>query len=48
MIFELPPLPYQLNALEPYISEQTMSYHYSKHHKAYIDNLNKLINRLHA
>lgn len=43
MIFELPPLPYQLNALEPYISEQTMSYHYGKHHKAYIDNLNKLI-----
>lgn len=43
MIFDLPPLPYQLNALEPYISEQTMSYHYGKHHKAYIDNLNKLI-----
>lgn len=43
MIFELPLLPYQLNALEPYISEQTMSYHYGKHHKAYIDNLNKLI-----
>ncbi|MBQ8436953.1 MAG: superoxide dismutase [Alphaproteobacteria bacterium] len=43
MIFELPPLPYQLNALEPYISEQTMSYHYGKHHQAYIDNLNKLI-----
>ena len=41
MIFELPLLPYQLNALEPYISEQTMSYHYGKHHKAYIDNLNK-------
>ena len=43
MIFDLPPLPYQLNALEPYISESTMEYHYGKHHKAYVDNLNKLI-----
>ncbi len=40
--FELPPLPYALNALEPYISENTLSFHYGKHHKAYIDNLNKL------
>ena len=43
MIFDLPPLPYQLNALEPYISESTMEYHYGKHHKAYVANLNKLI-----
>ncbi|MDR1740204.1 MAG: superoxide dismutase [Bacteroidales bacterium] len=40
--FELPPLPYALNALEPYISENTLSFHYGKHHKAYVDNLNKL------
>ncbi|MDR1974715.1 MAG: superoxide dismutase [Bacteroidales bacterium] len=40
--FELPPLPYALNALEPFISEKTLSFHYGKHHKAYVDNLNKL------
>ncbi|MDR0618531.1 MAG: superoxide dismutase [Bacteroidales bacterium] len=40
--FELPPLPYALNALEPYISEKTLEFHYGKHHKAYVDNLNKL------
>lgn len=40
--FELPPLPYAENALEPYISAQTISYHYGKHHKTYVDNLNKL------
>lgn len=40
--FELPPLPYAENALEPYVSAQTISFHYGKHHKAYIDNLNKL------
>lgn len=43
MAFELPPLPYELNALEPYISERTLSFHYGKHHKAYIDKLNELI-----
>ena len=43
MSFDLPPLPYPMDALAPYISEQTMSYHYGKHHKAYVDNLNKLI-----
>ena len=42
-MFDLPPLDYDLNALEPYISEQTMDLHYNKHHRAYIDNLNKLI-----
>jgi Fe-Mn family superoxide dismutase len=39
----LPPLPYAADALEPVISANTISYHYGKHHKAYIDNLNKLI-----
>jgi len=39
----LPPLPYAENALEPVISAKTMSFHYGKHHKAYVDNLNKLI-----
>lgn len=43
MVFELPKLPYAMNALEPYISERTMEFHYGKHHKAYVDNLNKLI-----
>jgi Fe-Mn family superoxide dismutase len=39
----LPPLPYAENALEPIISAKTLSFHYGKHHKAYVDNLNKLI-----
>lgn len=39
----LPPLPYADNALEPVISANTISFHYGKHHKAYVDNLNKLI-----
>ncbi|MCB2147308.1 MAG: superoxide dismutase [Deltaproteobacteria bacterium] len=39
----LPPLPYAQNALEPYISAETMSYHYGKHHAAYVNNLNTLI-----
>ena len=41
--FQLPPLPYAENALEPSISARTMSLHYGKHHKGYVDNLNKLI-----
>ena len=41
--FVLPPLPYAENALEPVISGRTISFHYGKHHKAYIDNLNKVI-----
>jgi len=41
--FQLPALPYAQNALEPYISARTMSFHYGKHHQAYIDTLNKLI-----
>jgi Fe-Mn family superoxide dismutase len=39
----LPPLPYADNALEPIISANTLSFHYGKHHKAYADNLNKLV-----
>ncbi len=40
MKFELPELPYAMNALEPNISAKTLQYHYGKHHKAYIDKLN--------
>lgn len=43
MNFELPKLPYALDALQPYISQETLEYHYGKHHKAYVDNLNKLV-----
>jgi Fe-Mn family superoxide dismutase len=39
----LPSLPYADNALDPVISARTISFHYGKHHKAYVDNLNKLI-----
>jgi Fe-Mn family superoxide dismutase len=41
--FELPSLPYGENALEPYVSAKTINFHYGKHHRAYVDNLNKLI-----
>jgi Fe-Mn family superoxide dismutase len=41
--FELPSLPYAYEALEPYMSAETLHYHHDKHHKAYVDNLNKLI-----
>lgn len=43
MAFELPPLPYGMNALEPHISEETLEYHYGKHHRAYVSKLNALI-----
>ena len=43
MAFELPELPYPLNALEPYISQETLEYHHGKHHKAYVNKLNELI-----
>ncbi len=43
MSFELPALPYAKNALEPYISEKTLEFHYGKHHQAYVNNLNNLI-----
>jgi Fe-Mn family superoxide dismutase len=43
MAFSLPPLPYADTALEPDYSARTFSFHHGKHHKAYVDNLNKLI-----
>jgi superoxide dismutase, Fe-Mn family len=43
MAFTLPQLPYAKNALVPHISEETLEYHYGKHHNAYVNNLNKLI-----
>jgi superoxide dismutase, Fe-Mn family len=41
MAFELPPLPYDYDALEPVISKETMTFHHDKHHKAYTDKLNE-------
>ena len=43
MAFELPPLPYASNALEPHIDQQTMEIHHGKHHNAYVTNLNKAL-----
>ncbi|MBK1692675.1 superoxide dismutase [Ectothiorhodospira mobilis] len=43
MTHELPPLPYDKNALEPHISAETLEYHHDKHHATYVANLNKLI-----
>jgi len=43
MTFQKIALPYPKDALAPYISEETMSYHYEKHHQAYADKLNQLI-----
>ncbi len=43
MAFELPPLPYARNALAPILSEETLDYHYAKHHQAYVTNLNNLV-----
>ena len=43
MSFTLPPLPYALDALVPHISQETLEYHYGKHHAAYVNTLNKLI-----
>src|SRR5215813_8410336 len=43
MAFELPPLPYPKNALEPHISERTMDFHHGRHHQAYVTNLNNLV-----
>jgi Fe-Mn family superoxide dismutase len=42
-MFTLPPLPYELNALAPVCSAETLEYHYHKHHQAYIDKLNALL-----
>jgi Fe-Mn family superoxide dismutase len=41
--FQLPPLPWAEDALEPVYSARTVSFHYGKHHQAYVDNLNKLV-----
>lgn len=43
MAFELPPLPFKMDALEPFISRETLEYHYGKHHQAYVNNLNNLV-----
>ena len=43
MAIELPPLPYERNALEPHISAETLDFHYGKHHQTYVTNLNNLI-----
>ena len=43
MAITLPDLPYAKDALEPYISSNTLEFHHGKHHKTYVDNLNKLI-----
>ena len=43
MPFELPPLPYDFDALEPHIDARTMEIHHDKHHQAYIDNANKAL-----
>jgi len=43
MAFELPPLPYAMDALEPFISKRTLEFHYGKHHQAYVNNLNNLV-----
>ena len=43
MAFELPPLPYAIDALAPTISKETLEYHHGKHHQAYVTNLNNLI-----
>jgi len=46
MPFTLPSLPYSYNALEPFIDEQTMTIHHTKHHQAYVDKLNKAIENI--
>ena len=43
MEYKLPPLPFAMDALEPAMSRETMEYHYGKHHRAYVKELNNLI-----
>ncbi|HEY2486110.1 MAG TPA: superoxide dismutase [Candidatus Binataceae bacterium] len=43
MAFELPALPYAMDALKPHLSAETLEYHHGKHHAAYVNNLNNLI-----
>lgn len=45
MTFELPKLPYDYNALEPYIDAKTMEIHYTKHHQTYVDKLNAAVEK---
>jgi len=45
MAHELPELGYEYDSLEPYIDKETMAIHHSKHHKAYVDNLNKALEK---
>src|ERR1044072_6217181 len=40
MAYELPPLPYDYTALEPYITKRTLEFHHDKHHAAYVNNFN--------
>ena len=42
MAFELPELPYDYEALQPFMSKETLEFHHDKHHKAYVDTGNKL------
>ena len=43
MAFELPPLPYAYDALQPFMSKETLEFHHDKHHQAYVTNGNKLL-----
>lgn len=43
MSFQLPELPYAMDALQPHISKETLEYHYGKHHLTYVNNLNQLL-----
>ena len=43
MAFELPPLPYDYEALQPFMSKETLEYHHDKHHQAYVTNGNNLL-----
>ena len=45
MTHELPPLPYDFNALEPHIDAQTMQIHHDKHHATYVNNLNAALEK---
>ncbi|MCW8847561.1 MAG: superoxide dismutase [Fe], partial [Sedimenticola sp.] len=43
MTYELPPLPYGMDALEPVLTKETLEFHYGKHHQTYVTNLNNLV-----